>query len=371
MEAQTRVLIVEDESITALDLQQVLLSSGYDCAASVNSGEAAIETCERQRPDLVLMDIHLQGEMDGIQAGSRIGADLGIPIVYLTAYADDRTLARAKITEPYGYVLKPFDARELQIAIEIALYRHRTQRRLEETLSELREADRLKSNLMRNVSHELRTPLALVLGYTELLASGSLGELSELQQQAATVAVRRCEELKWLVEDITMLLSIGDTGDPDEDTDLAAVLGGLITEYGRKSTGAGVNLTATIEEDLPPVAGSRTRLHRVFGNLLSNAAKFTPSGGSVSVTCYRSNGHVVTEVSDTGIGIPECEFDHVFERFYQVDGSPTRRYGGTGLGLAVVKETVEALGGDVNVQSEVGQGSRFTVRLPAEHSGAR
>lgn len=367
MSDSARILIAEDESITALDLRQVLVSKGYRVVGSVCTGEAAIETCENKSPDLVLMDIHLQSKMDGIEAGHRISVELGIPIVYLTAFADDHTLARAKVTEPYGYVLKPFDGRELQIAIEIALYRHEAQQQMRETLAKLQEMDRLKDEIMRNISHELRTPLALVVGYTELLASESLGELSELQRQAIAVTVRRCKDLTWLVEDITTLLGVEHITSTDEVTEISTVLRGLITEYAHKSHGKGVDLTVQIEQDLPRIAGSHTHLHRIFGNLLNNAVKFTPADGRISLNCYRSNGHVVTEICDTGIGIPKNQFDRIFDRFYQVDGSSTRRYGGLGLGLAVVKETVEALGGHVNVDSVLGQGTRFTVKLPAEH----
>lgn len=122
----TQILVVEDEAIVATDIANILQVLGYAVPAVASSGEAAIEAAAARRPDLVLMDIRLKGSIDGVKAAREISDRLGIPVVYLTAHADDRTLRRAKITQPYGYILKPFDERDLHVAIEMALHRHRT-----------------------------------------------------------------------------------------------------------------------------------------------------------------------------------------------------------------------------------------------------
>src|SRR5689334_12153209 len=121
----TRIMIVEDERIVAKDLQFRLQGLGYQVAAMASEGHDAISKATAQRPNLVLMDIRIEGDMDGIQTAEAIRSELDIPVVFLTAYADQATLARAKITEPFGYILKPFEERELQSTIEIALYRHK------------------------------------------------------------------------------------------------------------------------------------------------------------------------------------------------------------------------------------------------------
>ena len=131
--AKARILVVEDSRIIALELKDRLKNLGYTLEAVVSSGEEAVEEATRIRPDLVLMDIKLKGEMDGVEATTAIRADLDIPVVYLTAYADEDTLRRAKITEPYGYILKPFEERELHTAIEMALYKHKAEKRLRES----------------------------------------------------------------------------------------------------------------------------------------------------------------------------------------------------------------------------------------------
>ncbi len=129
---RSRVLVVEDQPLIATDLCQTLRAMGYDVLPSLASGEEAVVSAIEQRPELILMDIRLRGPMDGIQAAMAIRDRLDVPIVYLTAYADDETIKRAKLTGPFGYLLKPFNERELRAAIEIALYKHATDRLLAE-----------------------------------------------------------------------------------------------------------------------------------------------------------------------------------------------------------------------------------------------
>lgn len=131
--AKTKILIVEDEGIVARDIQQTLEDLGYAVSAAVFSGEAAIEKTAELGPDLVLMDINLKREMDGVEAADQIRARFDVPVVYLTAYADEETLQRAKITAPFGYLVKPFDERALRTTIETALYKHEMERRLRES----------------------------------------------------------------------------------------------------------------------------------------------------------------------------------------------------------------------------------------------
>lgn len=131
--AKATVLIVEDEVIVAKDIQAMVQTRGYEAPAIAYSGEEAIKKAEEIKPDLVLMDIVLRGEMDGITASEQIRNRLDVPIVYITAYAEDKTIARAKVTEPFGYLLKPFEERELHTAIEIALYKHKLEKALRES----------------------------------------------------------------------------------------------------------------------------------------------------------------------------------------------------------------------------------------------
>lgn len=135
---QARIMIVEDEEIVALDIKKLLLAHGYDVIADVASGEEALRRVADGKPDLVLLDIVLRGPLDGIDIGMRIRHDHGIPVIYLTAHADEHILERAKLTEPYGYIIKPFDDRDLLTTIEIALHKHKADQQLSQREAEFR-----------------------------------------------------------------------------------------------------------------------------------------------------------------------------------------------------------------------------------------
>jgi len=130
--AKAQILIVEDEMIVAIYIQNKLKRLGYSVAAIASSGQEAVKKVEETHPDLVLMDIHLKGDMNGVEAAQQIRTRFHIPIIYLTAHSDDDTLQRAKVTEPFGYILKPFEERALHTTIEMALYRYETEKRLRE-----------------------------------------------------------------------------------------------------------------------------------------------------------------------------------------------------------------------------------------------
>jgi putative two-component system response regulator len=135
--AKARIMIVEDERIIAGYIKRILQDMGYAVSKVVSSGEEAIKKAQEDNPDLVLMDIILQGEMDGIEAASQIRSRFNIPVLYLTAYTNKKMLERAKITEPFGYIVKPFQERELHSNIEMALYKHKTERKLKESYAQL------------------------------------------------------------------------------------------------------------------------------------------------------------------------------------------------------------------------------------------
>ena len=151
MNAAQKILIVEDEIIIAEDLQRKLKSMEYDIIGIASSGEEAIKKIKENNPDLILMDIVIHGMMDGIETAAQIHSLFDIPVVYLTAYADEKTLQRAKITEPFGYLIKPFKERELQITIEIALYKHEMEKKLKESERSLREKNQWLAAVIESI----------------------------------------------------------------------------------------------------------------------------------------------------------------------------------------------------------------------------
>jgi two-component system phosphate regulon sensor histidine kinase PhoR len=145
---------------------------------------------------------------------------------------------------------------------------------------------------------------------------------------------------------------------------LAPLIRTVIEDYDLEARQSGLCLKAEIAPDLPPIYGAPADLRRALANLLGNAVKFTPAGGTIALVVSEAEHSIVIQVSDTGIGIPREEHERVFERFHQVNGDPSQRSSGVGLGLALVKEIIEAHEGTVTVESEIGRGSIFSVILP-------
>lgn len=256
------------------------------------------------------------------------------------------------------------------IAIENArLYAEEQQRAtaLARALEQQQELDRLKDEFLQNISHELRTPLALILGYAELMNSGELGELQSKQRGPVSVIARRVRMLSKMVNDLIAILAVEALELREEVVDLADLVRTMLVDFRVVAEKAELSLTAEVAPDLPPVSGDPDQLRRMLDNLLGNALKFTPAGGELTIRLwlYGDGKAIVLDVTDTGIGIPPDQLGRVFDRFYQIDGSSKRRYGGVGLGLALVKEIVEAHGGQVSVWSVVNEGSTFRVTLPA------
>ena len=259
-------------------------------------------------------------------------------------------------------------AAQAVIAIENArLYASERQRAVElsQALARQQELDQLKNAFIQNVSHELRTPLAIIRGYAELLVAGDLGALSEQQFEAVEVMARRARMLSKMLDDLLTILAAETHKFQKESVDLAQMTQLAVTDFQAPAKQAGLSLVAAIPPEVLWVCADSVHLRRVLDNLLGNALKFTPEGGRIAVSLSRLDSRVVLEVSDTGIGIPPAQLDKIFQRFYQVDGSSKRRFGGVGLGLALVKEIVESHEGTVAVTSAEGEGTTFSIALPA------
>ena len=235
-------------------------------------------------------------------------------------------------------------------------------------LEQQRELDRLKNQFIQNVSHELRTPLSMILGYAELLAAGDLGKVTETQQGPLDIIVQRSYALRDLIGNITAILENEGREHAKEVVPITRLIDEAIVDFQVLADQAGLRLYGECAAPIPLVLGDTEHLRRVIDNLIGNALKFTPPGGTVAVRLRGANGRVVLQVTDSGIGIDAQHQARIFERFYQVDGTSRRTHGGCGLGLALVKEIVERHGGTVTVESQPGEGSTFTVTLPAGDS---
>jgi signal transduction histidine kinase/DNA-binding response OmpR family regulator len=235
---------------------------------------------------------------------------------------------------------------------------------------ELKELDRLKSDLLANVSHELRTPLTAIKGYTDYILEKKLGPISEKQEKGLIVVQRNLDRLS---KSINALLDFSRMDVGRISLNIQPFLLGPLVDQIHTSLRSELEkkhlaFRHDLEPELPPVIADREKVSAVLENLIINAIKFTPDGGSISVSAARQPGaarpSAEIRVADTGVGIPPDQIGKVFNRFHQVDGSSTRRFGGVGLGLAIVKSILEAHGATIEVVSQPGHGTAFRFVLP-------
>ncbi|MCP4357846.1 MAG: GAF domain-containing protein, partial [Chloroflexi bacterium] len=235
---------------------------------------------------------------------------------------------------------------------------------LRSALSRQAELDELKNQFVQNVSHELRTPLGIIFGHAELLDSGAFGEIDGRQKETLQIIIRRVRMLIDLVNDLTALLAAETQEMRRETINPVYLLYSMLSEYRLQVASYEISLEAEFAKELPMIEGDITHLRRVFDNLVTNACKFTLPGGTVTLRSWAEAGDVLIEVTDTGVGIPEEKLQRIFERFFQIREKSTSHRPGTGLGLALVQEIVEAHRGELSVSSEVDVGTTFRIMLP-------
>ncbi len=223
----------------------------------------------------------------------------------------------------------------------------------------------MRRDFVANVSHELKSPLAAIRGYAETLRDGALEEPATARRFVARI-VEQTRRLEALLADLLTLSSLEspEAARPRQPVDLPELAREAVELVTRRAAERGVSVSLRAA-DLPPLPGDPSGLERLLVNLLDNAVKYNRAGGSVTLVITPRGGEVLLEVRDTGIGIPPEAIPRLFERFYRVDAGRSREEGGTGLGLAIVKHVAQAHGGKVEVESQMGQGSVFRVRLPA------
>lgn len=238
---------------------------------------------------------------------------------------------------------------------------------LDHDITALRKLETVRKDFVANVSHELRTPLTSIKGYVEALLEGAKDHPEEATR-FLHIILKQSDRLNLILEDLLQLSQIesGRVQFRQDPVDLRGVVDRTLASIKPLAEKKQQTLSVAIPQDAPPVIGDEDRLVQVLTNLLDNAVKYSPEGGTIDVTTRPVRGEAMIEltVADSGIGIPEADRPRVFERFYRVDKARSREMGGTGLGLAIVKHIVEGHGGQVWVEGNEPTGSRFIIRLP-------
>ena len=233
-----------------------------------------------------------------------------------------------------------------------------------------RELDRLKDDFVATVSHELRTPLTSMMGFLQMIREGEAGELTPEQDRFLSIVYRSSERLQRLVGDLLFVARLDASGIQlqTQDVRVDEVMDEAVESVSATARTRELELVQEIDA-VPPIQGDRERLAQLLGNLLSNAVKFTPAGGTITARTFSVDGHVVAEIQDTGIGIPDAEQERLFQRFFRSSTATAQAIPGTGLGLVISKAIAESHGGTIGVRSRPGEGTCFRVELPIEKEG--
>lgn len=232
-------------------------------------------------------------------------------------------------------------------------------------ISELKRLERARRDFIANISHEFKTPLTAIQGFAETLLDGAVDD-AENRGRFLEIIRGHAQRLSRLTEDLLKLAQI-EAGQLPYDARFVSVndiVNPCLETVRVKAEKKNLTIEADYPDDLPALFGDFQAFHEILDNLLDNAVRYSPHGGTIKIGGSVSGGEVVLSVSDGGIGIPKAEQDRIFERFYRTDAARSRESGGTGLGLSIVKHLVEAQGGTVRVESEVGAGSTFFIHLP-------
>ena len=374
-----RIMVVEDEGIVALDIQSKLRTMGYEVPKIVSSAAQAVETARTIRPDLVLMDIQLEGDMDGVAAAQCITSELQIPVVYLTAYSDEATLERAKVAHPMGYLLKPFEERYLYTTIEIALHKHEVEKEKARLEDRLRQSSKMEAigQLTAGLAHNFNNMLQGVIGNLDLAALKASDELIPFLEDAAFDAERAGKLLQQL-----MLFYRNEQGS-HAPIDLREVVSEAV-ELCRQTFPPDIEIVVDDAQLLPPITGEPHQLRQCLINVCTNAKEaLIQRGGIVDRTIHiRSElvsfsaedevappdaiagRYACVRIRDDGIGMDEGTKERMFEPFFSTKDSSVP----AGLGLSVAYGIIRDHGGWIDCTSEQGKGTELSIYLPSEES---
>jgi signal transduction histidine kinase len=364
-----KILVVEDENIVARDIATSLKRLGYAVPAVASSGEEAVERTVDTDPDLVLMDIVLRGKMDGVQTAQHIHDHFNIPVVYLTAYADEKTLQRAKMTEPFGYMLKPFEERELRSTIEMALCKSKTESKLrksEEAEENLLQSEKLRAlgEMVAEVGHHFNNFLAIILLNAQFLEKKLKRYRAEGIKERLRIIVWTAHEGAEIVRRLQHFtqrqVSIQDFSRIDLNEIVRSAIASTSPHWKDEAEARGT--TIKIKEELgklPLLLGSRSELIEVLTNLIFNALDAMRQGGEISIRTEARGNEVLLYFTDTGKGIPERIKDRIFDPFFTTKDPKV-----SGLGLSVCYGIIKRHKGKIKVDSIKGKGTTFTISIP-------
>jgi two-component system sensor histidine kinase/response regulator len=371
------ILVVDDEQGMREGCRRALTPLGHivDVAANIAAGTAMIHS---KAYDLFLLDVMLPdgSGLDLIEPILR--RDANAICIVITGFGSIETAVAAVRRGAYDFISKPFTSDELIMAVNQGLERRRLKMVEKEAADlarakeELEKLDEVKSQLMLKVAHELRAPVAAVQSYINLILAGYLAD-KELNPTLERVQ-ERLQEMLDVISDLLDLARLKEARDQfiaeASDQPVAELLEEVIDLFREQARQKEQSLQIKIL-DRPIMKANQKHLKQIWTNLISNAIKYTPKGGRITITLGIEGDDMVSVVEDTGMGIGEKDMANLFQEFFRTDQAKASGEIGTGLGLSIVKQIVDSYGGEIQVDSRLGEGTRFTVTLPLDPTQIR
>ena len=359
---ENRILIIDDEEVVLDSCSLILDGSGYPLATA-GSGMLGLQRLQELHPDLVFVDLKMPG-MSGFEVLEKISAfDPTVVVIVITGYATVSSAVEAMKKGAYDFLPKPFTPEEFRIIVRRGLEKRRL---VLETIALRQEKELLREQFAAIVSHELKAPLGAVQQNLFVLASELSGQLSEAQNQRLERMQVKIQDLINLILTWLRVLSV-DVRKIQENfkpTAVAEVVAKALESVQPHAVRKDVALVSALPASPGFVSGDQGTLVEVLVNLLGNAVKYSRVGGQVTVRAETVGAEVNISVADTGVGISREDLPHIFDDFYRGQAGLASDQS-SGLGLAIARRLVEAHNGSITVESILGQGSTFVIRLPA------
>jgi two-component system sensor histidine kinase/response regulator len=357
------ILVVDDTPANLQMLADILKRRGYR-ARPVASGRLALQAAKADPPDLILLDVNMPG-MDGYEVCAELKKDqtlAAIPVIFISAYGETVDKMRAFSAGGLDYITKPFHVEEVEARIAIHLQLRRQQRELETMLAKQHELEGMRDSMVHMIVHDLRAPLTAVFNYLDLVREQEAGFISPESMQSLDLAMKAS---RWMVQMVNVLL---DASKIESGQMLLRItecdVGDVVSEALDAIRSLADEKNVLYQTVHVRAAVDRDAIARVIQNLVTNAVKLTPPGGDVRVSVQTTGEALRVEVTDHGPGIAAEHHPKIFEKFGQLDTNVRQSIPSSGLGLYFCKLAVEAHGGHIGVDSEIGKGSTFWFELP-------
>jgi signal transduction histidine kinase len=368
---QPLILLVDDEEDARRLLEALLARKNYRFGEA-SDGKEVLTAVERETPDLILLDV-MMPVMSGLEVLQKLREKYQtaeLPIILLTALGSSSDVVRGLELGANDYLTKPFNSAELDARVRTQLRLKRLHDEYRAGMDRMRRLDVTKDKFLQITAHDLKSPLGTIMMGLQILrdATPAAGTIISEYDRVVSMMSFAASAMQAIIDDYLDLETIkaGQLRLSRQHVSLNQQVTSTAEQYRAYADSKGINLAFDLDGNLPSWSGDPDRLNQVIGNLLSNAIKFSPRGTAVKVRTLRRNGALRLEVSDQGPGIPQHDLPQLFQEFARLTNKPTGGEKSSGVGLAISRYLVEAHGGKIGVETNVGKGSLFWIELPLE-----